>query len=73
MSTPFPVYEVSADSAFERGVQYGRQARPQIAASIETYRGIFRSFVNLDWDEARRHAEALESQRDRVVASYTLL
>src|SRR5438552_3706074 len=57
MSLPLPVYEISAESAFERGLQYGGRARPQIAASIETYRSVFRSFVNLGWEEARSHAE----------------
>ncbi len=54
MTLPFPVYEVGADSAFERGVQHGQQARERIGATIDTYRQIFRDFVRIDWEEAKR-------------------
>jgi isopenicillin-N N-acyltransferase-like protein len=68
---PFPVYRVDAASPFERGVQYGRQAREQIAATVRTYRQIFRDFVHVEWDEARRigrsYAAAIE-RYDRDIA-----
>jgi isopenicillin-N N-acyltransferase-like protein len=58
MEHPFPVYRVDAESAFERGVQHGRQAREQVGATLDTYRQIFRDFVRIDWDEARRIGRA---------------
>jgi isopenicillin-N N-acyltransferase-like protein len=48
----FPTYDIADESAFERGVQHGAQARDQIATTLETYRQIFRDFVGLGWDEA---------------------
>jgi isopenicillin-N N-acyltransferase-like protein len=58
------VYRVGSDSAFERGVQHGLQAREQVGATLDTYRQIFRDFVAIDWDEARRigraYAEPIE-------------
>ena len=58
MSLPFPVYDIGAGSAFERGVQHGLKAREQIAATVETYRQIFRDFVRIDWEEAKRIGES---------------
>jgi isopenicillin-N N-acyltransferase-like protein len=49
----FPVYRVEAESAFQRGIQHGEQARDRIAATIETYRQIFRDFVRIGWDDAK--------------------
>ncbi len=54
----FPVYRVGSASAFERGVQHGELAREQIAATLATYRQIFRDFVGLDWSEATRIGQA---------------
>jgi isopenicillin-N N-acyltransferase-like protein len=63
VNAPFPVYRIASDSAFERGLQHGRQAQEQIAALLGTYRQIFRDFVGMSWDEARRDGE---SYRDAI-------
>ncbi len=65
MAQPFPVYRVDSDSAYERGVQHGTQAREQIAATLGTYRQIFRDFVRIEWDEARRIGESYRAQVER--------
>ena len=68
MTLPFPVYEVGAESAFERGFQHGSKARDQVAATIDTYRQIFRDFVRIDWDEAKRIGKSYEGPIERYDA-----
>jgi isopenicillin-N N-acyltransferase like protein len=67
---PFPVYRVESDSAFERGVQHGQQAREQIAATLETYRQIFRDFVRIDWSEAQTMGRSYEARIRDYDAGY---
>jgi isopenicillin-N N-acyltransferase-like protein len=59
---PFPVYRVGSESAFERGVQHGEQAREQIGATLETYRQIFRDFVRIDWSQALAIGRSYETR-----------
>lgn len=65
MAFPFPTYVVDSETSFERGVQHGTLARDQVAVSIETYRSLFRDFVNVDWAEAKaigeRYAPSIEA------------
>ncbi len=68
MTLPFPVYDVGAESAFERGVQHGLKAREQVAATIETYRQIFRDFVRIEWEEAKRIGESYAGPIERYDA-----
>jgi isopenicillin-N N-acyltransferase-like protein len=55
----FPVIEVSGD-AFERGRQYGEQARARVERSLANYARLF-AFVGMDWAEAQRRGEAYRS------------
>ena len=68
MTLPFPVYRVAGGSAFERGVEHGRQAREQIEALLATYRQIFRDFVRVSWEEARATGEAYRPAIERYDA-----
>jgi isopenicillin-N N-acyltransferase-like protein len=52
----FPLVEVDAPEPRERGRQYGEQARPQIAASIDFYRGEFELKSGLTWEQVRQRA-----------------
>ena len=70
-----PLVEIDSPEARERGRQYGEQARPQIAVSVEFYKREFELKSGLTWDEVRRrapqwvpvieafHPEALEEVR----------
>jgi len=51
----FPVITVSG-AAYERGRQYGVQARTRIHRSLEEYAGVFQYYASWDW--ARSTAEA---------------
>jgi len=76
-----PLVEIDAPGARERGRQYGEQARPQIAVSIDFYKGELERKSGLTWDDVRRrtpawapvieayHAEALEEVRGVADAS----
>ena len=70
MESTFPVYRIQSESAFERGVQHGEQAREQIAATVGTYQQIFRDFVRIDWAEAKRIGESYAAQIDRYDPDY---
>ena len=58
MSEPstFRLIRVSASSAFERGAQYGEQAREEIAKCLEMYRAHLCVMKGLDWPSAREEA-----------------
>jgi isopenicillin-N N-acyltransferase-like protein len=62
---PFPVVRVSGRDPHARGLAYGREARDQVAASIRTYRRLFRDFVGLDWDHARKMGAAYAGPIER--------
>jgi isopenicillin-N N-acyltransferase like protein len=51
-----PLIEISSPDARERGRQYGEQARPQIAVSIDFYKGEFERRSGLTWAEVRERA-----------------
>lgn len=53
----FPVIDV-AGSAYERGQQYGVQARDQIRASIAGYARVFAHYATWDWRQVVTHAES---------------
>jgi isopenicillin-N N-acyltransferase like protein len=58
MARTFPAHRISGASPFDRGVEHGRLAAEQISATIATYRQIFRDFVDVTWDEAKRIGES---------------
>src|SRR4051812_11211779 len=76
-----PLVEIDAARPRERGLQYGEQARAQIAVSVDFYKGEFEQRSGLVWDEVRRrapqwvppieayHPEALEEVRGIAEAS----
>lgn len=45
-------------SAFERGLQYGEQARERIHRSRDAYARVYAHFATWDWDQVRVEAEA---------------
>jgi isopenicillin-N N-acyltransferase-like protein len=51
----FPIVRVSG-SAYERGRQYGEQARGRVRRSIGAYDGMYRYFADWDWARASREA-----------------
>jgi isopenicillin-N N-acyltransferase-like protein len=52
----FPIVRVSG-SAYERGQQYGEQARDRIHRSIGAYERTYRYFADWDWQRAAAEAE----------------
>lgn len=65
MPTP-RVIELSGDSPFERGIQYGAAAADLIADGIAYYRQAFQRQARLSWEEALRYVRQWEPliQRD---------
>ena len=56
MMKEFRLIHVSAATPRERGVQYGRQAKEEIRACIDTYRDRFQSTRGMSWDTVRGYA-----------------
>ena len=52
---PYPLIEITAETPFERGVQYGSQAVDRIGICIEYYKESFRK-QGFTWDEAKAYA-----------------
>lgn len=52
---PYPLIEITAETPFERGVQYGRQAVDRIGICIEYYKESFKK-QGFTWDEAKAYA-----------------
>jgi len=52
----FPVIDVTG-SAYERGLQYGAQAREPIRANIAGYARVFAHYANWSWAQVVAHAE----------------
>lgn len=60
MSRSFPLIEVGGNSR-DRGVQYGEQAKVQVAAGVDIYRESFMR-TGSDWDEACSLAQSFLSK-----------
>ena len=52
---PYPLIEITAETPFERGVQYGSQAVDRIGICIEYYKEAFQK-QGFTWDEAKAYA-----------------
>jgi len=52
----FQLIEIQAASPYERGVQYGEQAREKIRAGIEDYRKLFSDTSNMSWEAIKNYA-----------------
>ena len=50
-----------AGTAYERGRQYGAQARDRVHRSVQAYRGVFAYYTGWDWDAVRRVAAGFEA------------
>src|SRR5579862_1359644 len=50
-----------AGSAYERGRQYGAQARDRVHRSVQAYRHVFAYYTGWDWDTVRRTAAGFEA------------
>ena len=50
-----------AGTPYERGRQYGRQARAQVRLSVQAYRRVFEHYAGWDWPAVRRAAAAFEA------------
>jgi isopenicillin-N N-acyltransferase-like protein len=57
---PFPHVKV-AGGPYERGREYGEQARDRIATSIAAYGEVFRAYANWDWAQVREQAARYEA------------
>jgi isopenicillin-N N-acyltransferase like protein len=51
---PFPIIRVGESDPFARGLCHGRMARDQVVASLRTYRRLFKDFVGIEWEDAKR-------------------
>lgn len=56
---PYPRIRTAGDP-FERGQQYGEQARNRIARSIDAYAGVFQRYAGWDWSAVRAAALPFE-------------
>lgn len=52
----FQLIEVKADTPYERGFQYGEQARDKIISGIEDYKVLFSETSDMSWEEIKNHA-----------------
>lgn len=52
---PYPLIEINAETPFERGVQYGRQAADRIGVCVEYYKKSFGK-QGFTWEEAQDYA-----------------
>jgi isopenicillin-N N-acyltransferase like protein len=50
-----------AGTPYERGRQYGAQARAQVHLSVQAYRRVFAHYAGWDWPAVRRAAAAFEA------------
>ncbi|MGH3259965.1 MAG: C45 family autoproteolytic acyltransferase/hydrolase [Streptosporangiaceae bacterium] len=50
-----------AGTAYERGRQYGAQARDRVHRSVRAYRDVFAYYAGWDWDTVRRAAARFEA------------
>ncbi len=52
----FQLIKVKADTPYERGLQYGEQAKEKILAEIEDYRRLFSETNSMSWEEIKCNA-----------------
>ena len=52
----FQLINVKADTPYERGLQYGQQAREKIISGIEDYKVLFSETSSMSWEEIRSYA-----------------
>ena len=50
-----------AGTAYERGRQYGTQARVRVHLSVQAYRSVFAHYAGWDWDTVRRAAAGFQA------------
>ena len=52
----FQLIKINAATPFERGVQYGEQAKEKIKAGIESYKRLFAQSGNRSWEQIKEYA-----------------
>ena len=52
---PYPLIEITAETPYERGIQYGRQAADRIAICVEYYKKSFKK-QGFAWEQAKEYA-----------------
>lgn len=52
----FQLIKVNAETPFERGLQYGEQAKDKIRAGIKDYRELFAMTGNKSWEQIKEYA-----------------
>ena len=62
----YPLIEITAETPFERGVQYGEQAADRIAVCIEYYKEAFQK-QGFCWDEAKEYAMGYLPEIERTM------
>lgn len=67
---PYPLIEITANTPFERGIQYGRQAAERIAVCVEYYKQSFQK-QGFTWAQAQDYAmgylPVVESQMPEIL------
>jgi isopenicillin-N N-acyltransferase-like protein len=70
MTSTYPFIAVAGDP-YERSRSYGAQARERVHRSVSSYAAMFRSRVDLSWDEVRvralRYLPAIESYHPQAI------
>lgn len=54
----FQLVKIKADTPYERGLQYGKQAKGEIINGIEGYRELFAQTSTKSWEEIQEYADA---------------
>jgi isopenicillin-N N-acyltransferase-like protein len=52
----FQLIKVKAETSYERGIQYGQQAKDKIIAGIKDYKWLFSETSDMSWDDIRKNA-----------------
>jgi isopenicillin-N N-acyltransferase like protein len=58
-------------TSYQRGCQYGAQARTRVHRSVQAYRQVFEYYAGWDWAEVRRVAAGFEGPIARFRPAYT--
>lgn len=67
--TLFPIIDTHG-SHYERGAQYGRQARDQVRLSIEGYAKVFQHYAKWEWSQVIAHARTFLPAIDDFASEY---
>jgi len=54
----FQLVKIEGDTPYERGIQYGEQAKEKIRSGIEGYKQFFEQKGKMDWEEIQKYANS---------------